>query len=129
MGSPVLLARHEEVLFAYALGSFLEDGPFRDLDLAVYVQSEGPDRLGFHYEDGLAQEISRAFNLLFPVDLRLLNGAPVSFQYHVFRGRLLMDRDPERRIDLLTNVLSRYFDIKPIIEHHIKEAFGPDAEP
>lgn len=128
-GAAASLGRHEEILFAYALGSFLEEGPFRDLDLVVYVQPGESQYLGFRYEDGLAQEVTHDLNLPFPVDLRLLNGAPLAFQYHAFHGRLLLDRDPDRRVDLLACVLSRYFDIKPIIAHHMKEAFTVDAEP
>lgn len=34
------LAGREEIVFAYVHGSFLEDGPFRDLDIGVHVRED-----------------------------------------------------------------------------------------
>jgi hypothetical protein len=125
-----LLAGREEILFAYAHGSFLEEGPFRDLDVAVFVKSgEIYQGFRFTYEDGLSQEIVQRAGFHFPVDIRLLNGAPISFQYHVFRGRLLLDRDPSSRIEVVSNAIARYLDLKPVLRHHLREAFGSDPKP
>jgi predicted nucleotidyltransferase len=124
-----LLAGREEILFAYAHGSFLEEGPFRDLDVSVYVKSGDTDQaFRFTYEDSLAKEIMHRAGFHFPVDIRLLNGAPISFQYHVFRGRLLLDRDPDSRIEVVSNVIARYLDIKPVLRHHLREAFSSEPQ-
>jgi uncharacterized protein len=44
-----ILVRHSEILFAYAYGSFLEDIPFRDLDVAVYLDQNDLPASRFHY--------------------------------------------------------------------------------
>lgn len=118
------LAGRKEILFAYAHGSFLGEGPFRDLDLAVYLYPEmTPDR-PFHYEDELAASLARQLKLAFPVDVRILNGAPVSFRYHVFQGRLLCETDSAARIDIVVHTLARYFDFAPFLGHYLKDAYG-----
>jgi len=125
----VLLEAHDEILFAYAHGSFIEEGPFRDLDVAVYMKPEVLPPSKFFYEDHLAREIANSLNPPFPIDIRLLNGTPISFQYHVFQGYLLLDREPDQRLDLVTYVIARYLDMKPILRHYLKEAHSREAQP
>jgi len=119
-----VLERHPEIIFAYAFGSFLGDLPCRDLDIAVYVGPEVLQASGFRYEDSLAQEIAAQLDLPCPVDLRILNDAPVPFQFHVFRGRLLVDRNTELRFAKLTHIATRYLDIRSFLKHYLREAYG-----
>lgn len=121
------LKGREEILFAYAHGSFLEEGPFRDLDIAVFLRPEAMPASRFHYEDRMAAELTEAVKPSFPLDIRIMNGAPIAFQYRAFRGRLLMERDEDLRIEVLAYIVGRYLDIKPILEHHLKEAFCNDT--
>ncbi|MFH1117543.1 MAG: nucleotidyltransferase domain-containing protein [Pseudomonadota bacterium] len=123
-----LLAIREEILFAYVHGSFLDEGPFRDLDIAVYVTAGDLPTRRFTYEESLAREIMYQTGLPFPVDIRLLNEAPVGFRYHVFHGRLLLDRDPDLRIEMMVKVIARYLDIEPVLHHHAREAFDSEAQ-
>ncbi len=118
------LESRSEILIAYAEGSCLEDCPFRDFDVAVYLDPADLPQSRFQYEDRLTQELVTELDLSFPLDLKLLNDTPLPFQYSVFRGRLLMDRNPEVRLERLTFVVDLYLDIKPILEHHTREAFG-----
>lgn len=121
------LARHDEILFAYAYGSFLEDQRFRDLDAAVWVQWQKLPGITSNYEDTLANELARQLELSFPLDLRIMNEAPVSFQYRVFEGRLLLDRLPAYRIEVISRTVARYLDMKPLLHHFLKEAYGLEA--
>ena len=118
------LSRYPEILFAYAYGSFVEDSPFRDLDLALYFQPKQAYTQSFRYEDALATALHHQLKLTFPVDIRILNGTPVSFRYRVFQGRLLFEREPAVRIDLVVHTLARYFDLTPFLHHYLKDAYG-----
>ena len=113
-----------EIIFAYAHGTFLEGGGFRDLDVAVFLRPEFMAVKNPLYETELASELQRILKTLFPVDIRILNTARLSFQYNAIRGRLLIDRDPETRIAFITQKVALYLDIKPILRHYTKEAFG-----
>ncbi len=118
-----------DLVFAYAFGSFLEDLPFRDLDLVVYVHPGALSSIPFFFEDALAQEIRSRLTLPFPVDVRVLNGSPLPFQFHALRGRLMVDRDEEARMEWLCRVVARYLDMKPILDHHAREAFAGEPRP
>jgi hypothetical protein len=113
-----------EILFAYAHGSFLEGGRFRDLDVAVFLRPEFMAGKSPFYETELGSELQKDLEAFFPVDIRILNTARLSFQYNAIKGRLLADQDPEARIAFITKTVARYLDIKPILRHYTKEAFG-----
>lgn len=132
-----------EVVFAYVYGSFLENRPFHDIDVGVYVAAEGERKAGWLSPD-LAIDLESALMRLFkeqrprlavsgtegehpcpgrlPVDVRVLNKAPVSFCYHVLRGRLLFCRDENVRVRWAEGVISRYLDLKPLRHGALKEA-------
>ena len=117
------LDRHHEILFAFCHGSFLENRPFRDIDLAVFLDPDLLPDINFRYEMQLEHEIEQAINSPAAIDARLLNTTKLSFQYHALKGRLLLDRQPDIRIDFTTKTLARYLDIAPILKFHTKEAF------
>lgn len=117
-----------EVSFAYAYGSFVNGGPFRDLDVAIYVQPADLPPSKFRLEDKIARELGTKLNLAFPLDVRILNGTSIAFQYHVIQGRLLVERAEDYRIRIVSHIIARYLDIKPVLDHHTKEAFAIEAE-
>lgn len=99
-----LLKKREEIIFSYIHGSFLE-GDFRDIDIAIYIK-DGKNAL--KYELKLEREIEYVIG--FPVDVRILNRAPLSFRFNVIKnGFLLFSRDEKIRCD---------FESLSIVEHH-----------
>lgn len=74
-----LLRNRPEILFALLHRSFLAGGLFRDVDLALYLepgQSIGRHFVTMSWNKG--SDGAKALGL--PVDVRLLNDAPVSFR-------------------------------------------------
>ena len=135
----VLFARRE-VVFAYVYGSFLEDGPFHDIDVGVYLFAAG-DRGSTRKAAELAMELERALvearvtsahvsqridaeTRRLPVDVRVLNGAPLSFCYHVLKGCMLCSRNEELRVRWVEGIVSRYLDLKPLRHWALKEAMS-----
>jgi hypothetical protein len=116
--------KRSEIIFAYAHGSFLEGGRFRDLDVGVFLRPEFIPGKSPFYETELGSELQKDVEAFFPVDIRILNTARLSFQYNAIKGRLLADQDPEARIAFITKTVARYLDIKPLLRHYTKEAFG-----
>ncbi len=112
------LTSRGDVLFAYIHGSFLGDHPFRDIDVAVFVRSK-PDRF---YEMELEDELSRLTG--FPVDVRVLNDAPVEFRFHVIGGELLFSRDEKARCDFEERTMREYHDYSHYLELYRREALG-----
>ena len=113
------LATHADVAFAYLYGSFVESDAFHDVDVGVYCS---PPPTGAR-ASALAQSLSDRAKL--PVDVRPLNGAPVSFVYHVLRGQLLLSRDDALLAEVMERTVHQYLDIAPLLRLSTKEAFAP----
>ena len=103
-----IILNRDEVLFAYLHGSFLING-FNDIDLAFYVNAI-VDILDYELTSSL--EIEK--HIHFPIDVKVLNPAPLGFKYEVTKGELLFSRDEEIRTDFIEKVWYQYLDFKPI---------------
>jgi hypothetical protein len=98
----------EGIVFAYVHGGFLEVDVFRDVDVAVWV-GEGEE--AFKYEVDLSARLGGELGV--PIDIRVLNGAPLPFRYHVFsRGRLLFSKDEGLRFRVVDEAVRMYADLK-----------------
>src|SRR3569832_2051467 len=76
-------AREPNMAFAYLYGSFVDADAFHDVDIGLYVSRYKPDQDPLYVLD-LTQRLADL--VPFPIDVRILNDAPVSFLYHVLRG-------------------------------------------
>lgn len=123
------LETEKHIKFAFLFGSFVNAGedetlPFRDIDVGVYTS--GLDKTGaFHYSLDLADRLSSEVKL--PVDVRVLNFAPLTFLFHVIRGQLLVDNDEDRRCEFMEWVTRHYLDMKPLYLRALKEAYASPA--
>lgn len=103
------LEAREEIVFAYLHGSFAEGLPFHDVDLAVYLDPALAMATDiFDYEMSLSVELTRS--LRFPVDVHVLNGAPLGFQHNVLQGEVLLLRDEDELTDFIERVGLEYMD-------------------
>ncbi len=111
------------VSFAYLYGSFVEPLPFRDVDVAVWVRPELlAGRSPMDYELDLGARLQRLLRVL--LDVRVVNAAPLSFLYHVLRGRLVLCRDEAVLAEVVERTASRYLDIAPLLRQATVESFA-----
>ena len=96
------------ILSAYVHGSFIKRGLFRDVDVAIWIEErEEP----FKYEVDLSSRVE--VDLKVPVDIHVLNEAPLPFKHVVFtEGRLLFSRDEEARIGIVDETIRQYADLR-----------------
>ena len=116
-----VLESEPDLDFAWLHGSFLAADEFRDIDIGVHLSAAAEVRLqrGLELAVRLDQEIG------FPIDVRVLNDAPVTFLFHVFReGRLLLSRNDERLADLMERTVREYLDAAPLLRQATIEAYG-----
>jgi len=100
----------DDIMFAYVHGGFLDIEVFRDVDVAVWIKN--PED-AFSYEVDLSAKLEA--DLKTPIDLHVLNQAPLSFKHHAFtRGRLLFSKDEETRIKLVDETLRQYADVRAL---------------
>ena len=117
-----LLSGKEPVLFAYLYGSFLKEGFFRDIDVAVYFDSRPFDDSSdmFNYSLSLSAECDLATSGV-TFDLRPLNLAPLAFRFDVVtQGRVFYTRDEERQVDFEARTRSLYFDFLPHLRFYYR---------
>lgn len=120
-----ILEKLDGIHFAYIFGSFTEENlPFHDIDLGVFFVDKSKRQLSETASD-LAIVLSKKTS--FPVDVRVLNYAPVSFMYHVMRGELIYERNVDLRCRLMEHTVRNYLDIKPILYRATKEAFSRES--
>lgn len=103
-------------------GSFLE-GTFKDIDVAIFIE-EGKVTSFLRYELRMESLLNNAV-WKFTFDVRILNGAPLSFRYEVIKsGRLILTKDEESRIDFETLTFSHYFDFVPFRDRYLREVLS-----
>lgn len=107
--------------FAYLHGSLLDSDTVHDVDVGLYLRESEAER-GSVIAADLSVRLTAAAGL--PVDVRVLNEAPLPFVYHVLRGRLLICRDEDLLATMLEDVARRYLDLAPLLYQGTKDAFA-----
>ena len=116
------LAGEPGLQYGYLFGSFSVPGPFHDIDVGVRYEGmtpAGSDRRAFELAERLAAHVR------FPLDIVALNGRPISFRFHVFRGSALVIRDDDALTADLEHTAREYFDIERTLRQATREAFAP----
>ncbi|MCX9029528.1 MAG: nucleotidyltransferase domain-containing protein [Candidatus Methanoperedens sp.] len=112
-----ILKTKKEVRFAFLHGSFLEERSFHDIDVAVFISGIPEDF--FDYELSLSSILEGRIRL--PLDVKILNYAPLAFRYEVTRGEVIFSRDEETRLRFIENTWNEYMDYKPVAEYIVRE--------
>jgi len=114
-----LLKKRKSIIFGYIFGSFAEDKKFSDIDIGIFISGEkSVDSLDFEIE--LEEKIQSFTNL--PVDVRIINHAPLSFVYHVIKeGILVKDENPSFRADFEGMIFKKYLDFAFYRKQYLKE--------
>lgn len=115
------LEKEPAVGFAYLYGSLLDSETVHDVDVGLYLlepTAESGVRLAAELPDRLTAIVE------LPVDARILNAAPLSFLYHVLRGRLLVCHDEDLLTAIIEDVARRYLDLAPLLRQGTKDAFA-----
>jgi uncharacterized protein len=115
------LEKRPDLLFAYVHGSFVSENQYRDIDIAIYLKSTPAELL--QMELNLEAELNSVIQ--YPVDVRILNSAPLSFRYNVIKhGRHIAVINDDARCDFEEMTTSNYFDFAPFRKMYLQEALG-----
>ena len=115
------LLKKKEVLFCYLFGSrayqnFIQKS---DVDIAVFLD-EKKTKDFFDERIELISQITQ--KLKKEVDVVVLNTAPPFLKYVVLKeGKLIFERNREKRIDFELKSFNEYFDFKPILEKYYQK--------
>jgi uncharacterized protein len=100
------LEQEESIIFAYFFGSFPKEESYSDIDIGIYLKSEPAHPYTVTSE--LKSLISRKLQeqgipfIADKIDIVIINLLPFTFVHRIFReGRLILDRNPELRAELM----------------------------
>jgi predicted nucleotidyltransferase len=114
------LSRQPEILFAVLYGSAADSEAYRDLDVGVMVdRAQTPVADSLDYALALGAKLEKA--LRFPVDVRVLNDAPLPFRYNVSRGIPLAVRDWDAWFEFRERTWDEYLDFQPVAMAYLRE--------
>jgi predicted nucleotidyltransferase len=119
--------RAEGIICAYLYGSIArgEAHARSDVDVAVLYADDPPptlEGLGFDLSDTLERHLGK------PVDVVVLNRAPVDLIHRVLRdGVLLCDNQPAVRIRFEVQARNAYFDLLPYLQQYRRAIRGAPA--
>lgn len=107
--------------WAWLHGSFLAGRGFHDVDVGVHLAAAVDAR----FERALDLALCLDRESRFPVDVQVLNGAPASFLFHVFReGHLLLSRDDTGLANRMEWTVREYLDVAPLRRRAVIDAFS-----
>ncbi len=115
------LLTKEEITFAYLHGSFFEGIPFHDIDIGVFVY-DMPKEMAAKYSFDLSGILENQLKI--PIDIRVINFAPIPFLFYVVRSDLIVNRDDDMQSAFAKRVIMRYLDMKPLRDRAFKEMFS-----
>lgn len=108
-----VLEQDQRLVFAYIYGSFVRGEAFRDVDVGVYLRDPADNPFGVSFD--IKERVSRSLRSTGinvdadRFDVKIINDAPFTFLKRVFvEGVLLLDRNPDRRTDLIEYVSVKY---------------------
>jgi predicted nucleotidyltransferase len=116
-----VMEKDDDILFAYLYGSLVFDSTHADSDMDVAIYLKPSDIKGYIKKEGklLATLITELHSD--KIDLRILNTSSLLLQYNIIKqGIPIMIRDEAERVDFETQVMNRFFELKPYLDEYEK---------
>lgn len=116
----IFFKKRQGVLSCYLFGSFAKGDVGHDIDIGVFTTKRLDGfRIGTELERFLFEK-----DLKIPVDLRILNDAPVYVKYEVIKeGIRIYTSSLDDVVELEARIISEYLDIKPALDFYNKKFF------
>lgn len=114
------LETYPEIVFAYAHGSFIERDYYRDVDIALWLDNV---EKAWTFTVDVSARLEGSLGK--PVDIQVLNKAPLPFQHHVYtKGVLILSRDEKQRSEVVNLTLRMYWDLRMLREQVTNDLQG-----
>jgi len=114
------LDRRREIVFAMIYGSALEGESYRDLDIGLFVdRSQVPSLEDFDFVCSILEELESPVTM--PIDMHVINDAPLGFRYNVSHGVPMVIHDKEAYYHFLERTWDEYHDFAPVAMKYLQE--------
>lgn len=117
------LVLEEGIEFAYIHGSFLTESTFNDIDIALYLEDNVLSQIDI-VDFEIKKSLKTQEQIGQPIDIKVLNAAPLGFRYQASCGNLLFGHNEELQERFLCTTWREYFDFEPVSKIYLKEVLG-----
>ena len=113
-----IISEFDYVSIAYVFGSYIHNDDFNDIDVALLISNELDPYTRFKFEMQVARELERRIKQRFEFDVKILNHAPIEFQYEVLKkGKAVFVRDRTENVEYESETISNYLDFQTTAEY------------
>ena len=113
-----IISEVDYVSAAYVFGSYVHNDDFNDIDVALLISREPDPYKRFKFEMMVARELERQIKPRFEFDVKILNHAPIEFQYEVLKkGKAVFLRDRTENVEYESKTISDYLDFQTTAEY------------
>ena len=115
-----ILASRQEIIFAYAFGSFVAGTSFHDIDIGVFIKKDWLGKQSpLDYQISLEIELEKELPYL--IDVKVLNYAPIPLCHSASDGILLFCRDEEVRYEWVEKIWDMYLDMQYFLRNSLRD--------
>lgn len=122
-----VLGSDGKIAFAFLHGSLTEREDIHDIDVGIYLKSATAEaatatwRLEVELAEPLEAEARGITGVAVPVDVRVMNHAPLAAQFAVLTGELVYLADVELFTAIVEEIVPRYLDLQPLRERALRD--------
>lgn len=108
------------IIFAYIFGTFSSESTvYNDIDIGIYV-SDTEKKSFFQAELEIERELEDSIHI--PIDVRIINRAPLSFVYQIIKtGIVIVNKNSDLRADFEGLTCKKYFDFQHLRREYLRE--------
>ena len=112
-----LISKIENIKLCYLYGSSLKNDKFNDIDIGIVVSNLQSSYQDLKFAMRIARALEKTLNFKWELDVKVLNHAPIYFQFEVVKqGLLLYSHDENERISYEENVINSYLDFRDTLD-------------
>jgi predicted nucleotidyltransferase len=122
-----IISQINEIQIGYVFGSSIKEKTFNDIDIAVLISNTKSSFQASKFAMSLGRIIEKSLNFKWEIDVKILNYAPIYFQFSVLQdGILLFCRNKNDQVSYEKNVISEYLDFKDTLDWFEVQIIGRD---
>lgn len=119
-----VLVGESDVLFAYLFGSFLSEGAFADVDIAILLDPmHGSLRTLLDVQLDLMACLETKLHV--PVDVVILNEAPLGLRLAAVQGRMIYSRNEAKRVEFVERTSLQAMDMEYFFRQSLQDLLWP----
>jgi len=112
-----LISKIKNIQLCYIFGSAIKNHQFNDIDIGIVLSNLQSSYQDLKFAMKVARELEKNLKFKWEIDIKVLNHAPIYFQFEVLKqGLLIYYSDEKKRISYEENVINSYLDFRETLD-------------